>query len=101
MRLIDVEKDKIYVPNNENIRPSYYRNFGGYYSRNFPLFNDRGYYANTQVYTIETIIFSILEDKIIWSGVTETTNPDGLAKMTEEVSKVVFKKMVKQGFVKK
>jgi hypothetical protein len=102
MRLIDVEKDKVYVPNNnQNMGPAYYRNFGGYYNRNYPFYSDRGYYANTKVYTVETIVFSILQDKIIWTGVTKSTNPDGVAKMTEEVANVVYKKMLKQGFLKK
>lgn len=102
MRLIDVEKDQVYISNNQTIgQSSYYRNFGGYYNRNYPFYSDRGYYANTKIYNVETVVFSILQDKIIWSGLTKSTNPDGVAKMTEEVANVVFKKMVKQGFVKK
>ena len=55
-----------------------------------------------QVLTIlvETNVYSIKMDKIIWSGLTETTDPNGVKNMTEEVAKVVYKKMVKEGFIK-
>jgi hypothetical protein len=102
MRLIDVDQDRVYVPsNNINNYPNYYSNFSNYYYRNYPYYYQRGYYATTKTYTVETVVFSILQDKIIWSGLTKTTNPDGLTKMTDEISKVIFKKMVKQGFVSK
>lgn len=102
MRLIDVDKEQVYVPNNNLLNsPNYYRNFSGYYYRNYPFYYQRGYYTNTKTYTVETVVFSILQDKIIWSGLTKTTNPAGLVKMTEEISKVIYKKMVKQGFLSK
>jgi hypothetical protein len=46
-------------------------------------------------------VYSIKEDKIIWSGLTETTNPDGVESMTNEIVKTVYKKMVKEGFISK
>lgn len=102
MRLIDVDREQVYIPSNDRLNaPNYYRNFSGYYNRNYPFYYQRGYYANTKTYTVETVVFSIIQDKIIWSGLTKTTNPDGLIKMTGEIAQVVFKKMVKQGFVNK
>lgn len=99
MRLIDVDKEKVYVPNS-NMYPIYYRNFSGYYFRTWPYYSTPGYYATTKTYTVETNVYSIKEDKIIWSGLTETTNPEGVKKMTEEVTKVVYSVMKKEGFIK-
>ena len=45
-------------------------------------------------------MYSIKSEKIIWSGLTETTNPNGAKKMTEEVAKAVYKQMIKEGFLK-
>ena len=50
---------------------------------------------------METNVYSIKEDKIIWTGLTETVNPDGVDKMIREISKVVYKTMIEEGFVKK
>jgi hypothetical protein len=99
MRLVDVDKEKVYTPGNTALYPSYYRNFSGYYYRSWSYYSSPGYYSTTKTFTIETNVYSIKEDKIIWSGLTETTNPEGVKKMTEEVASVVFKKMLKEGFI--
>ena len=101
MRLVDVEKERTYTPSSVSLYPQYYRNFSGYYHRSWSNYSSPGYYSTTKVYTIETNVYSIKEDKIIWSGLTETTDPDGVKKITEEVSKAVYKKMVKEGFIGK
>ena len=95
MRLIDVDKEQVYNPG----YPSYYHNFGGYFYRNWQVYQTPGYYSTSKSFIIETNVFSIKEDKIIWTGLTETTNPDGVQKMTEEVTQIVFKKMLKEGFI--
>mgnify|MGYP000591516231 CR=1 FL=1 len=41
------------------------------------------------------------EDKIIWSGITESFNPDGVVNMTSDISKLIYKKMLAEGFVVK
>ncbi len=99
MSLIDVDREKLYVPGNYASYPSNYRTLGGYYNRSWSIYSTPGYYVNTKTYTIETNIYSAKEDKIIWTGQTKTTDPDGVNKMTEEISKVIFKKMVAEGFI--
>lgn len=99
MRLLDVDKEKTYVPGNISSYPLQYRTFSGYYYRSWANYSTSGYYTTTKKYTIEINVFSIKEDKIIWTGLTETTNPAGIEKMTEDVVKTVFKKMKKDGFI--
>lgn len=99
MRLLDVDKEDVYSRGNISMYPSYYRNFSGYYFRNWGYFSDPGYYSTAKTYTVETNVFSIKEDKIIWSGITKTTDPSGVTKMTDEIGKAVFNEMVKEGFI--
>jgi hypothetical protein len=99
MRLVDVDKEKIYTPGNTSFYPSYYGNFSGYYHRSWSYYSSPDYYATSKTYTVETNVYSIKQDKIIWSGLTETTNPDGLKKMTEEIAATVYKKMIREGFI--
>ena len=101
MRLIDAQKEKVYNPSNFDLYPSYYSNFGGYYYRNFPYYSTQGYYSDTKIFTVETNVFSVKEDKIVWTGITKTTNPDGVEKMMQETAHVVYKRMLKEGFVTK
>ncbi len=99
MRLVDVEQEKIYPSANNSLNPNIYRNFSSYYYDSRSNYSLPGYYATSKIYTIETIVFSITENKIIWSGLTKSTNPKGLQKMTDEVAHAVYRKMIKQGFI--
>jgi len=100
MRLLDVDQEQVYSRNDISMYPSYYRNFSGYYFRNWGYYSNPNYYLTTKTYTVETNVFSIKEDKIIWTGITKTTDPSGVTKMTQEIGKAVFKEMVKEGFVR-
>lgn len=101
MRLVDVDKDITYRPGSSfSSYPDYYRNFDGYYSRSWEIYSTPGEYLTTQTYTVETNVFSIKEDKIIWTSLTKSTNPDGVMRMTAEIAKVIYKAMKKEGFVK-
>jgi hypothetical protein len=97
MRLVDVEQERVYVQNTPRSSPYYY-DFSFYYFRNYA---NSGYYTTTKTYTAEVKVFSIKENKIIWTGVTKTTDPEGVDKLLSEVTKVVYKKMVNEGFVSK
>lgn len=101
MRLVDIDKEKIYTPGYGAPYPFSYRNFSGYYYRSWSFLSTPGYYTTTKTYTIETNVYSIKEDRIIWTGLTESTNVDGVKAMTEEVVKVVYRKMMKEGFITK
>jgi hypothetical protein len=101
MRLVDVDKEKTYTPGVGSSYPTYYRNFSGYYYRSWSYFSNPGYYSTTKTYTVETNVYSIKEDRVIWTGLTETTDPDGVNKMTAEITKVVYKEMIKEGFIQK
>jgi hypothetical protein len=99
MRLVDAQKEKVYNPSNFDLYPPYYLNFSGYYYRNFPYYSNVGYYSTSKVFTVETSVFSIKEDKIIWIGVTKTTDPSGVERMMKEIAHVVYKKMRREGFI--
>ena len=101
MRLIDVEKEKIYLPSNQPLYPAYSRNFPAYYYRNYAYYQQQDYYRTTRIYTIETNVYSIKENKIIWTALTKTTDPEGVNKLTSETADIVYKQMVKEGFLKK
>lgn len=101
MRLLDVEKDTSYSPGIISSYPFYYRSFSGYYYRNLPYYSNPSYYFTTKTYTVETNVYSIKEDKIIWTALTETTNPDGVDKMMNEIASVVYKRMKNEGFLSK
>ncbi len=101
MRLVDVDKQVTYQPGIIASYPGSYLNFSEYYFNSWSIFMSSGYYATTKTYTVETNVYSIKENKIIWTGLTKTTNPKGVKRMTEEIASVLYKKMIAEGFVSK
>lgn len=100
MRLIDVDKEIVYQLNGVNPFPNNYRDFSNYYYDSSKLYNNTDNYVTTKKYIIETNVYSIIENKIIWSALTETTDPKGVDKMSKEVAAVVYKQMIKEGLIK-
>ena len=100
MRLIDVDKETIYQRNGVNRFPNNYRDFSNYYYESAISYYNPDNYITTKTYTIETNIYSITENKIIWSALTETSDPKGVNKMTEDVTQAVYKQMIKDRLIK-
>ncbi|MCP9768679.1 hypothetical protein EGI22_12200 [Lacihabitans sp. LS3-19] len=101
MTLMDVERERIYTLSYVGIYPGNPISFTNYYYRHWPGDIRDGYYLTTKIFTVEVAIFSILEDQIIWTSETKTVNPDGVDKMTNEIAKVLQKRMIKEGFISK
>jgi hypothetical protein len=50
---------------------------------------------------IETMLFSLKDQKLIWSGITETKNPKNPAKVTGEIAEEVIKTLQQEGLIEK
>lgn len=103
MRLVDVDKDIQYVPGSYSSYPVYYRDFWGYYWNSFTseaATYSPGYYETTKTYSIEMSVFSLKEDKLIWTGLTTYADPSSSTKLIQGSAKAMRKAMVKQGFIK-
>ena len=100
LRFLNMDKELNYVPGTSTY-PGYYSRYGGYYYNSWGAYSSPGYYTEDKVYNIETNIYSLKADssKLIWSGVTQTTNPSKLDKMVTEIADVVNEKMRKEGFL--
>lgn len=99
MRLVDVTKEVNYTPGNINTYPFYFRSFGGYYRRGWSYYSTPDRYHTTRSYSVETNVYSMKQDKLIWTGLTETTDPGGVDKLVAEISSTIFKRMMDEGFI--
>jgi hypothetical protein len=97
MRLADVEKETSYVPGTTT---GYYGGYGRYYGYGAGMYSTPGYYTTDKNYFIETTVYTINPDKLVWTGTTKTVNPSKLEKTVNEIADVVSDKMKKDGFLK-
>jgi len=85
-RLVDKETVNTYYPPSYSTvaAPSpYYGGWYGYYSMGYSYMTSPGYVEENKVYRLETNLYDIHGDKLIWSGLTETTLMSGDAPESE------------------
>jgi hypothetical protein len=99
MRLADVEKDREFVRDGSYPYPFYYRRFWGYYWNAWSAYYNPGYYRTTKKYSVETNVYSLKRDKLVWSSTTTSVDPANLDKLMDASAQVVYKEMKKQGFI--
>ncbi|MEG2101976.1 MAG: hypothetical protein RRY99_10770 [Flavobacterium sp.] len=107
MRLVSTEKETNYVPG--TYTGMYYGGFDGLYSGMYgygfgnwygmysPNFYDPGYYQETTSYMVETNIFSLKENKLIWTGTTKSDYVTDLGQTVDAIMQTVVKEMRKDG----
>ncbi|ULQ55570.1 hypothetical protein KJS94_13035 [Flavihumibacter rivuli] len=99
MRLVNIEKETSYVPGTASY-PGYYGGFGPYYYSSWNAFYSPGYYTTDKIYNVETNVYSLKQDKLIWTGITSTVNPSKVDKAINEIVTVIKDKMKSEGFLK-
>lgn len=119
MRLVDVNKKVEYVPGSTSVSAAYAMpagavpygaypyggayggGFYGYYGMSYSSYSSPGYYQESKTYYVETSLFSLKENKLIWAGTTSSSNPDNLDKMINDIAGVISYQMHAEGFISK
>lgn len=95
-RLVDRKAETVYHGG-----PSYYDGFYGnryrggwynYYGAGYSAFNAPGYFTENYISTVETVIYDIATDKVLWSAITETrenTPSKAIASYLETIGKAL------------
>lgn len=98
MRLVAHDQRVIVDPG--GFSGSAYGTFGSYYSSyGMELTYSTGSVQTDTVVTIETLIYSLNQDKLLWAGTSRTSNPEGVQSLITEVADAVSSQVVKQGLV--
>lgn len=94
MHLKEVEKSTEYV------HGSYYGSYGyrGYYG--YGSYSP-GYYEENKTFMVETNLYSIRENKLLWSGTTSSLNPTSFEKTLDQIIYTIKYELQKKGLVKK
>lgn len=72
--------------------------FGGWYGYYSPFYYDLGYYVENTYYFIETNIFSLKNNKLIWSGTTKSSDISGkIDETTRNIINEIVNQMRKDG----
>lgn len=104
MRLTDISKSTDYVQGT-----SYYGGwgrgygyYGGYgYGYGGSMYGSPGYYEENKTYYVETNIYDVKSNKLLWSGTTSTLNPTKATEAIDEIILAVKTELNTKGIIKK
>jgi hypothetical protein len=99
MRLVSADVKKTWAPSTWTT--PYYGTLWGYYGYGWGAVYHSGFASEDQIVVIETLIFSVPRDALLWAGVTETTNPKDAGRAIEEVVAATVAEMRKQGLIRR
>ncbi|MXV51165.1 hypothetical protein GS399_09305 [Pedobacter sp. HMF7647] len=99
--LIDQASDTRYVPGNSYPAGSspYYQSFGGYYNNWYIPLNEPGYYKDDKLYYVETNLYDVKTEKLVWSAQSKSTNPSNLDKFLKSYKEAMSAELTKQGLL--
>ena len=99
MRPISMGKRTVYTP--PVWTSTYYSSLWGYYGHGWGAMYDPGSIREDMVVAIETLIYSVPKNALLWAGSSETTNPKDSRKLLADLVKEAAKEMRKEGLAVK
>jgi hypothetical protein len=79
--------------------PAYYGGFGPYWNRGWGAAYEPGYLTTDTYVSVETTLYSLPQDKLLWASTSRTANPSNIDALVNEVADATAKEMKKQGFL--
>jgi hypothetical protein len=105
MRVIDRQLELNYVPGSAWYPGFYYDPFfwsggvfvGPWYDGLWPPYHDSSYYRLDEIVSVETLVYSIPDSKLVWTALSKTMNPEKVDDFVEELVEGAVKQMRKTG----
>lgn len=98
-RVVNDQRRKTYVPSTWT--NTYYTSLWGYYGYGWGAVYDPGYVRDERIISLETLVFNVPQNSLVWAGLSVTDNPKDGQKVVTEVVKEAVSEMRKQGLLKK
>ena len=100
MRLVDSDKRQVWTPS--MWVTTNYSSLWGYYGYGWnAVYAAGGSTTVERTVVIENLVFSVPLNKLLWAGVTETTNPKDAASAIKDIVAACVKEMTKEGLIRR
>ncbi len=96
-RLVSKDTQINYTPG--TAFPTYYGGFGPYWGHGWGAAYEPGYLTTDTYISVETTLYSLPQDKLLWASTSRTANPSNIDTLVNEVADATAKEMKKQGFL--
>jgi hypothetical protein len=101
MRVVGKDKEITQSPGTYWGGPAYATFWGGgYYGWGWGGVYDPGYLRTDTIVTVEILVYSLPQNKLVWAGQSETTNPSKVGPFIKELTEKAAAEMKKQGLIR-
>ena len=73
---------------------------GGYYGWGWGAVYSPGYVQTDTIVTVEILIYSLEQNKLVWAAQSQTTNPSKVGPFIQELTAQVAAQLKKQGLTR-
>lgn len=100
-RLLGVEQEQEYVKGKSYVVPTtnYGYSYYGYYGTSYATVHEPGYFENHTTVRLETNLYSVATGDLVWSGQTETTDPESVNALIGSMTKAVTKQLQEEKLI--
>jgi len=106
-RLLSVDKDQEYTPASTYNKPRtrYYTGGGygygyyGFYGTTYAKVHEPGYFDTSTTLRLETNLYSLANDGLVWTGQSETVDPESIPDARESITSAVAKKLKEEKLI--
>lgn len=92
-RVVAMDEQVTYVP------PTYGPTFWGFYAYAYPRNYAPGYSRTDTLVRVETSIYSLRQDRLLWVATTDTVNPESVAGLVEDIAHTVRGELVDEHLI--
>ena len=79
----------------------YYGSLWGYWGHGWGSAYDPGYITSDLVVGVETLLYSLKDEKLLWAGMSETFDPDDVESAVKSIARKAVKKMDEENVLSK
>lgn len=95
-----ISKDQVRTYTPATWTSSYYSSFWNYYGYGWGAYYSPGVDRVDTVVVVETLVFDMTANSLVWASVSETQNPKDLQAFVSDLARATVKEMQKQGVAK-
>ncbi len=99
MRVVGNQTQVTYTPSYWTAYPYYGHFWGGYWGWGWGSVYAPGYLEMEKVVSVETLVYSLRQDQLVWAGVSRTTDPSNLDSFIEELAGAITDQMKSDGLL--
>jgi len=97
MRIVSKDQEITYTPGMSV--PASSRHFGPYWRDSWRRVQDPGTFTTNTIVSVETLVYSLEPDTLLWASTSRSTNPRDLDALVREVASATAREMANQGLL--